>query len=98
VCRDGSVAHVDFGILLNVRFAKDMIETRIKLSSEFVQVMGDQFGVYKQLCIEGFLAVRRHSQRLLMLLEMVNSSLNHRKFGFFTPSVQGGDQNRVFIP
>jgi phosphatidylinositol kinase/protein kinase (PI-3 family) len=73
VCRDGSVAHVDFGILLNVRFAKDMIETRIKLSSEFVQVMGDQFGVYKQLCIEGFLAVRRHSQRLLMLLEMVNS-------------------------
>ena len=98
MCRDGSVAHVDFGILLNVRFAKDMIETRIKLSSEFVQVMGDQFGVYKQLCIEGFLAVRRHSQRLLMLLEMVNSSLNHRKFGFLPPSAQGGDQNRVLIP
>jgi len=70
LCRDGSVAHVDFGILLNMRFAKDMIETKIKLSSEFVQVMGDQFDVFKGLCVEGFLAIRRHWQRLLMLLEM----------------------------
>ena len=34
------------------------------------QVMGDQFGVFRQLCIEGFLAIRRHYPRLLMLLEM----------------------------
>ena len=38
LCRDGAVAHVDFGIMLNVRYAKDMLEMKIKLSSEFVQV------------------------------------------------------------
>uniref|UniRef100_A0A7S0TUI5 PI3K/PI4K catalytic domain-containing protein n=1 Tax=Hemiselmis andersenii TaxID=464988 RepID=A0A7S0TUI5_HEMAN len=70
LCRDGSVAHVDFGILLNMRFAKDMIETTMKLSSEFVQVMGDQFDVFRSLCVEGYLAIRRHWERLMMLLEM----------------------------
>ena len=38
LCRDGSIAHVDFGIMLNVRYAKDVLELKIKLSSEFVQV------------------------------------------------------------
>eukprot|EP00285_Hemiselmis_virescens_P017994 CAMPEP_0173383614 /NCGR_PEP_ID=MMETSP1356-20130122/6181_1 /TAXON_ID=77927 ORGANISM="Hemiselmis virescens, Strain PCC157" /NCGR_SAMPLE_ID=MMETSP1356 /ASSEMBLY_ACC=CAM_ASM_000847 /LENGTH=99 /DNA_ID=CAMNT_0014338565 /DNA_START=208 /DNA_END=504 /DNA_ORIENTATION=+ len=53
-----------------MRFAKDRIETTMKLSSEFVQVMGDQFDVFRSLCVEGYLAIRRHSHRLLMLLEM----------------------------
>jgi len=38
LCRDGAIAHVDFGIMLNVRYAKDVLELKIKLSSEFVQV------------------------------------------------------------
>ena len=38
LCRDGSIAHVDFGIMLNVRYAKDFFELNIKLSNEFVQV------------------------------------------------------------
>eukprot|EP00961_Rhodomonas_salina_P222956 3014948-Rhodomonas_salina.1 len=40
--RDGAVAHVDFGIMLNVRYAKDLVELKIKLSSEFVQVRHPQ--------------------------------------------------------
>lgn len=38
LCHDGAIAHVDFGIMLNVRYAKDVLELKIKLSSEFVQV------------------------------------------------------------
>jgi phosphatidylinositol 4-kinase B len=38
LCQDGAIAHVDFGIMLNVRYAKDVLELKIKLSSEFVQV------------------------------------------------------------
>lgn len=64
------MAHVDFGILLNVRYTKDMIETRMKLSSEFVQVMGDHFDVFRDLCERGYLAIRRNWNRLHMLLEM----------------------------
>jgi hypothetical protein len=33
LCHDGAIAHVDFGIMLNVRYAKDVLELKIKLSS-----------------------------------------------------------------
>ena len=37
--RDGSVVHIDFGILLNVNYSKDLLmEPSMKLSSEFVEV------------------------------------------------------------
>lgn len=68
LCRDGAVAHVDFGIMLNVRYAKDLVELKIKLSSEFVQVIGQDMTEFERLCVEGFLALRKHSALLLSLL------------------------------
>lgn len=70
LCKDGSIAHIDFGIMLNVRYAKDVLELRIKLSSEFVQVIGDRMQEFEEACCKGFLSIRRHSRELLQLLEM----------------------------
>ena len=70
LCQDGSIAHIDFGIMLNVRYAKDVLELKIKLSSEFVQVIGDRMQEFEEACCKGFLSIRRHSRELLQLLEM----------------------------
>jgi len=70
LCRDGAIAHIDFGIMLNVRYAKDVLELKIKLSSEFVQVIGDKMQEFDEACCKGFLSIRSHSRQLLQLLEM----------------------------
>mmetsp|Transcript_6902 Transcript_6902/g.21568 ORF Transcript_6902/g.21568 Transcript_6902/m.21568 type:complete len:263 (+) Transcript_6902:1925-2713(+) len=70
LCRDGSVAHVDFGIMLNVRYAKDVLEADLKLSKDMVDIMGDQFDMFRSLCEQSLLAIRKHSRHLLMVIEM----------------------------
>mmetsp|Transcript_10686 Transcript_10686/g.23895 ORF Transcript_10686/g.23895 Transcript_10686/m.23895 type:complete len:305 (-) Transcript_10686:435-1349(-) len=74
LCSDGAVAHVDFGIMLNVRYAKDVIEMKIKLSTEFVEVMGELMPEFTNLCKLGYLAVRKHWRQLSTLLEMSSAA------------------------
>lgn len=75
--RKGHVIHIDWGFLFttspggNINFES----APFKLTEEYVEVMGGSssklFQTYKKLCLRAFLAVRRHKQRILPLIEMM---------------------------
>eukprot|EP01130_Rhizamoeba_saxonica_P015078 TRINITY_DN6697_c0_g1_i1.p1 TRINITY_DN6697_c0_g1~~TRINITY_DN6697_c0_g1_i1.p1 ORF type:complete len:840 (-),score=188.13 TRINITY_DN6697_c0_g1_i1:52-2538(-) len=75
---DGSLVHIDFGYLLGrtMKFEK----APFKLTDEFIEVMGGRssegFSEYYNLCVEGFLAIRRGYEKILMLVEMSSCSSN----------------------
>lgn len=74
----GHIMHIDFGFLLtnspggNINF-----ETSIKLTNDFVGVMGgprsSMFATYRKLCIQAFLAARKYRERIILLVEMMLS-------------------------
>ena len=53
-----------------------------KLTKEYLEVMdsdvegsrSDAFDAYKALCIQGYLAVREHAERIVLLVEMMGAS------------------------
>jgi len=71
---DGHIVHIDFGFLFgsspggNLGFEA----APFKLTAEFVEVMGGPhsrlFGEYRTLCAQAFLAARRHSDKILLLV------------------------------
>lgn len=73
---DGHICHIDFGFLLSnspggIRFER----APFKLTDEFVEVMGgnrsDLFLKYRALCVRAFLEIRKHSERITLLVEMM---------------------------
>jgi len=68
----GSLLHIDFGYLLarTIKFEK----APFKLTEEMIEVMGGEksklFKKYVELLVQGFLAIRVHYEKILMLVEM----------------------------
>ena len=83
--RRGHIMHIDFGFLLtaspggNINFEA----VPFKLTIEFVQVMGGPrsalFNTFRKLCIRAFLAVRKHRERIILLVEMMLSGNSDMK-------------------
>eukprot|EP01128_Nolandella_sp_AFSM9_P011950 TRINITY_DN8834_c0_g1_i1.p1 TRINITY_DN8834_c0_g1~~TRINITY_DN8834_c0_g1_i1.p1 ORF type:complete len:943 (-),score=270.64 TRINITY_DN8834_c0_g1_i1:315-2738(-) len=77
---DGTLLHIDFGYLLarTIKFEK----APFKLTEEFIEVMGGEksklFKQFVDLMVEGFLAVRLHYEKLLLLVEMSLTSTNEQ--------------------
>jgi hypothetical protein len=75
ITSEGHIFHIDFGYLLSrtVKFEK----APFKLTEEFVEVMGGEksklFKDYTELCVRGFLAARKHYEKILLLVEMTLS-------------------------
>jgi phosphatidylinositol 4-kinase len=69
---EGCIFHIDFGYLLarTIKFER----APFKLTDEFIEVLGgDQSKSYKaycHLCVLGFLAARKHYEKILLLVEM----------------------------
>jgi len=76
---EGHVVHIDFGFLLSNSPGGGMGFERapFKLTHEFVELMGgarsELFRRYRTLCVRAFLEVRKHADRVLLLVEMVMS-------------------------
>jgi phosphatidylinositol 4-kinase len=72
---EGVLFHIDFGYLLarTIKFEK----APFKLTEEFIEVMGgDQSKAFKDyctLCVQGFVAARKHYEKILLLVEMTIS-------------------------
>lgn len=68
----GSLLHIDFGYLLarTIKFEK----APFKLTEEMMEVIGGEksklFKRYVELLVQGFLAIRLHYEKILMLVEM----------------------------
>ncbi|EOD37520.1 hypothetical protein EMIHUDRAFT_70453, partial [Emiliania huxleyi CCMP1516] len=73
---DGAIVHIDFGFLLsnspggNINFEA----APFKLTSEYVDLMGgarsSTFLRFRELVIKGFLAARKHADKLIALAQL----------------------------
>jgi hypothetical protein len=79
----GHVVHIDFGFMLsNSPGGVNFESAPFKLTRELLEVMdsdsegsaSELFDYFKVLMIQGFLAARRHSDRITLLVEMMSDS------------------------
>jgi len=79
--RDGYVIHIEYGFILNTSPGNLQFEKApFKMPMEFVDVMGgsnsDMFEYFKTLLRSGFIAVRRHYQKIIFLVESMRNAGN----------------------
>lgn len=80
---DGHLIHIDFNFMLSTSPGGINFESApFKLTREYLEVMdsddtgmaSEAFNYYKVLCIQGYLAVRKHAERIISLVEMMSAS------------------------
>jgi len=78
ITANGSIAHIDFGFMLsnspggNLNFEN----CPFKLTTEYVQVMGEHYNYFTVMVIRGFLEARKHAQKIVALVETVMQGSN----------------------
>ncbi|KAG7162169.1 phosphatidylinositol 4-kinase beta-like [Homarus americanus] len=75
---EGHIIHIDFGFMLSSSPRNLGFESSpFKLTQELVEVMGgensDMFAYFKILLLQGLLAARKHSEKILSLVEIMSS-------------------------
>ncbi|KAL0039390.1 hypothetical protein WJX79_005779 [Trebouxia sp. C0005] len=79
----GHIIHIDFGFMLsNSPGGVNFEAAPFKLTRELLEVMdsnsegkaSELFDYFKVLCIQGFLACRKHADRVILLVEMMQGS------------------------
>ncbi|XP_069806036.1 phosphatidylinositol 4-kinase beta isoform X2 [Dendropsophus ebraccatus] len=73
---EGHIIHIDFGFILSSSPRNLGFETSaFKLTAEFVDVMGglngDMFNYYKMLMLQGLIAARKHMDRVVQIVEIM---------------------------
>eukprot|EP00268_Persea_americana_P033710 TRINITY_DN3333_c0_g2_i4.p1 TRINITY_DN3333_c0_g2~~TRINITY_DN3333_c0_g2_i4.p1 ORF type:complete len:1003 (+),score=194.93 TRINITY_DN3333_c0_g2_i4:504-3512(+) len=80
---EGHIIHIDFGFLLsNSPGGVNFESAPFKLTRELLEVMDSDaegipsefFNYFKVLCIQGFLTCRKHAERIILLVEMLQDS------------------------
>ncbi|CAL0330033.1 unnamed protein product [Lupinus luteus] len=79
----GHIIHIDFGFMLsNSPGGVNFESAPFKLTRELLEVMDSDaegvpsefFDYFKVLCIQGFLTCRKHAERIILLVEMLQDS------------------------
>ncbi|KAG1706180.1 Phosphatidylinositol 4-kinase beta [Nymphon striatum] len=75
---EGHIIHIDYGFILSTSPRNLGFEySPFKLTPEFVDVMGglgsDMFEYYKILMLQGLLAVRKHHEKILSIVEIMQT-------------------------
>ncbi|KAK1361506.1 Phosphatidylinositol 4-kinase beta 1 [Heracleum sosnowskyi] len=80
---EGHIIHIDFGFMLsNSPGGVNFESAPFKLTRELLEVMDSDaegvpsefFDYFKVLCIQGFLTCRKHAERVILLVEMLQDS------------------------
>ncbi|XP_012437264.1 phosphatidylinositol 4-kinase beta 1 [Gossypium raimondii] len=80
---EGHLIHIDFGFMLsNSPGGVNFESAPFKLTRELLEVMDSDaegvpsefFDYFKVLCIQGFLTCRKHAERIILLVEMLQDS------------------------
>ncbi|KAI4374205.1 hypothetical protein MLD38_012222 [Melastoma candidum] len=80
---EGHIIHIDFGFMLsNSPGGVNFESAPFKLTRELLEVMDSDaegvpsefFDYFKVLCIQGFLTCRKHAERVILLVEMLQES------------------------
>ena len=71
--QNGHILHIDFGFLLSNQPGKGLKFEAVpfKLTSEFIDVLGDRLPEFRRLMADGFRALQEHADKLLILVEMM---------------------------
>mmetsp|Transcript_26156 Transcript_26156/g.83540 ORF Transcript_26156/g.83540 Transcript_26156/m.83540 type:complete len:377 (+) Transcript_26156:557-1687(+) len=81
--KEGHIIHIDFGFMLsNSPGGVNFESAPFKLTRELLEVMdsdadgrsSELFDLFKVLCIQGFLACRKHAERIISLVEIMQHS------------------------
>ncbi|GLJ36817.1 hypothetical protein SUGI_0742710 [Cryptomeria japonica] len=95
---EGHIIHIDFGFMLsNSPGGVNFESAPFKLTRELLEVMDSDadggpsefFDYFKVLCIQGFLTCRKHAERIILLVEMLQDS------GF--PCFKGGPKTIQYL-
>jgi len=90
----GHIVHIDFGFMLsNSPGSLNWESAPFKLTDELVMVMdgagSNVFHYFKALCIRGFMEVRKYSEKITLLVEMMlNGTTFSTTLSFFFPFVK----------
>ncbi|KAL6521452.1 Phosphatidylinositol 4-kinase beta 1 [Orobanche gracilis] len=93
---EGHIIHIDFGFMLsNSPGGVNFESAPFKLTRELLEVMDSDaegvpsefFDYFKVLCIQGFLTCRKHAERIILLVEMLQR--------FLFPLFQGWSANNT---
>lgn len=82
----GFLLHIDFGFLLGrtVKFEK----APFKLTEEMIDLLGGDkskhFNEFLDLLVQGFLAIRRHYEKVMLLIEMTLTRPNMGNKSFYS--------------
>lgn len=73
---DGHIIHIDFGFMLSNSPGYVGFESApFKLTREYIEILGgigsDMWYEFRQTMIDGFLALRKHSDHVVLLVEMM---------------------------
>ncbi|WMV53790.1 hypothetical protein MTR67_047175 [Solanum verrucosum] len=80
---EGHIIHIDFGFMLsNSPGGVNFESAPFKLTRELLEIMDSDaegvpsefFDYFKVLCIQGFLTCRKHAERIILLVEMLQDS------------------------
>ncbi|PWN18615.1 hypothetical protein BCV69DRAFT_284920 [Microstroma glucosiphilum] len=90
---DGRIIHIDFGFMLGISPGGVGFEAApFKLTQEYIDILGGidsaKFDEFKQLMRQGFKDVRKHAERIIMIVELMqkDSKLPCFALGDFTAS------------
>ncbi|XP_019745813.1 phosphatidylinositol 4-kinase beta-like isoform X1 [Hippocampus comes] len=77
---EGHIIHIDFGFILSSSPRNLGFETSaFKMTADFVEVMGglegDMFVYYKMLMLQGMIAARKHMDKVLHIVEIMQQGL-----------------------
>jgi phosphatidylinositol 4-kinase len=92
---EGHVIHIDFGFILSISPGKNLgfEASAFKLTHEFVEVMGglgsDMFEYYKILMLQGLIAARKHMDRIVPLVEIMQTGSQLPCFGRGRATIKG---------
>uniref|UniRef100_A0ABD2X175 Phosphatidylinositol 4-kinase beta n=1 Tax=Trichogramma kaykai TaxID=54128 RepID=A0ABD2X175_9HYME len=99
---DGHLIHIDFGFILSTSPRNLGFETSpFKLTPEFVEVMGgknsEMFDEFKSLMLKGFIAARKHLDKIVNLVEIMISGVQLPCFRNGGASTVQGLKNRFHL-
>ncbi|XP_013384891.1 phosphatidylinositol 4-kinase beta [Lingula anatina] len=84
---EGHIIHIDFGFILSSSPGKNLgfENSPFKLTYEFVEVMGgygsDMFEYFKILMLQGFVVTRKHLEKILNMVEIMQTGSQLPCFG-----------------
>jgi len=95
--RQGHIVHIDFGFMLSNSPGDMNFESApFKLSQDFVEVMGGArstaFVEFRGLVVKGFKALRRQSNKIILLLEMLRTGV-----GSSLPCFSAGEETVIAL-